>query len=559
MANARGGAWRTIVAGRLGDLASRNDLFRQLVLLTALPAVLASPAWAQNTPLPTLPPPPAPAQNTPQPALPPSAARAQGWDIVPTLTVAETYTDNVVLAQEALKQSDWVTQVIPGISIVGNGPRLRLNATYTPEFLYYAKGTRESDVLHRGNAVGTAELAENLLFVEGGARVDQYNISLQGPLTTGNVNVTENRTTATNAYVTPYLQRDFGSSIRGEAKYTLSTFRSDNPTVIADNVANRINLRLTNGPARKVFTWDFAYKNERIDYETQQETFTEVFTADAQRLITSTVGLLGQAGYEKYDSGIPGAFVEDSRWSAGIEWTPTPRTRLVATGGQRFFGDTYGFDFRHRTRLTTWSASYSEDVTTARAQFYVPATGNTATSLDQLFVSQFPDPATRQQAVEQFIAQTGLPPSLGAPVNFFTEQLYLVKTGQASAALTGVRHTLIANAYTETRELVFAGLVQPGIGDFAASNTIRQIGASLAWTWRVTARNAWNLGAGFIRREFLDIDRVDDLTVFRMGLTRQFQPHLSGSLTYRRQDNESNQTGLSYTENAGTASLRMTF
>lgn len=529
MASARGGARRTSAAGCPGRSDSRLALPRLVALFATLSVVFAI------------------------------QARAEKWDIVPTLTIAETYTDNVFLAEESAKREDWVTQVIPGISIAGSGPRLRLNLTYTPEFLYYAEGTRESDVFHRGNAVATAELAEKLLFVEGGARIDQYNISLLGPLTTGNVNVNENRTTASTAYVTPYLQRDFGSDFRGEARYTVSAFKSDDPIVLADNDANRIDLRLRSGPALKVFTWDLAYKREAIDYETRQETLTEVLTADARRLIAATFGLLGQVGYEKYDSGIPGALVEDSRWSAGFEWTPTPRTRLVATAGQRFFGDTYGLDFRHRTRLTSWTASYSEDVETARAQFFVPATGSTASSIDQLFVTQFPDPATRQKAVDEFIARTGLPPNLGAPVNFFTDQLYLVKRGRASAALTGVRHTLIANAFTETRELVFAGLVQPGIGDFAASNTIRQVGASLTWNWRVTARNAWNMSAGLIRREFLDIDRLDDLAVFRMGLTRQFQPHVSGSLTYRMQDNESNQGGLSYTENAVTASLQMTF
>jgi uncharacterized protein (PEP-CTERM system associated) len=75
----------------------------------------------------------------------------------------------------------------------------------------------------------------------------------------------------------------------------------------------------------------------------------------------------------------------------------------------------------------------------------------------------------------------------------------------------------------------------------------------------VTARNAWNLGAGYTRNEFLDSNRVDDLTYIRMGFTRQFQPRLSGSLYYRRQQNESAQSAFSYTENAGVATLQMKF
>jgi uncharacterized protein (PEP-CTERM system associated) len=293
--------------------------------------------------------------------------------------------------------------------------------------------------------------------------------------------------------------------------------------------------------------------------ENQQETLTEAITGSARRLISPTVGLLAQAGYESYSSGIPGSVLEGSRWGAGLEWTPTPRTRLAATAGKRFDDDAYNFEFHHRTRLTTWSAGYSEDVTTARSEFFVPATASTAGTLGQLFLSQFPDPVARQKAVEEFIARTGLPPRLGAPVNFFSDQLFLVKRWQASAGFLGVRNTLVANAFAETREVLFGGAVGPGTGDFAASNSIRATGASLAWNWRVTARNAWNLGAGYTRNEFLDSNRVDDLTYIRMGFTRQFQPRLSGSLYYRRQQNESAQSAFSYTENAGVATLQMKF
>ena len=530
---------------------------RIFALLATLLALLASPALAQkgeggsSSPLGDV-----PAGSVPQAQ---DVSKQRGWEFVPGLKVAETYTDNVFLTQDALKQSDWITQVIPSLSIAGNGPRLRLNFNYAPEILYYARDTRENDVFHRGSAVVNAELARQLLFLEAGGKVDQYNVSLQGPLTISNVNATGNRATATTAYVTPYIERDFGSAFRGEARFTYSRVDTDDPRVL-DNDANRINLRLASGPAQKRLTSELAYKKEVISYDqTRQEILSEVLTTDARLLISSTVGLLGQVGYERYDSGIPGAQAEDPRWSVGFDWSPTPRTRLAATAGERFSEDTYSFDFRHRTRLTTWSANYSEDITTSRAELFIPVSGNTAASLDQLFLSQFPDPVARQKAVQQFIAQTGLPPSLAAPVNFFTEQLFVVKKGQASVALQGVRNTLIANVFTDTRNLLFANALQPATGDFAESNNIRQVGGSVAWNWRVTARNSWNMGIAVIRRDFLDTDRLDDLTVARLDLTRQFQPKISGSLSYRLQDNKSNQAGFDYTENAATAALQVRF
>jgi uncharacterized protein (PEP-CTERM system associated) len=318
-------------------------------------------------------------------------------------------------------------------------------------------------------------------------------------------------------------------------------------------VADRINLRLASGPGYKLLTWDLAYTKETIDYETQQDTDIEVITLNARRLITPTVGLLAQGGYEYYKTGlIPPT--EGPSWSAGLDWAPSPRTRLAATAGQRFFGNAYSFDFRHRARLTTWSAGYSQNVTTSRSEFFIPAMTSTAGYLDTLFSSRFPDPVARQKAVEEFIARTGLPPSLSAPINIFTTQLFLVKTWNASAGILGVRNVLIANVFGLTSEGLAGDFVLP-----TAPNTSIQTGTSLLWNWRMTERNAWNLAAAYSRNESPNTGQINNLTYVGMGLTRQFQPRLSGSLNYRRQQNDSNFSGSDYTENAVFATLRLGF
>lgn len=485
-------------------------------------------------------------------------ARANEWELVPSLTVTEIYSDNIALAPDSLRQSDWVTQIVPGISIVRNGARLRLNISYAPEFIHYADDTRDSDVFHRGNAVGTAELMRQLLFVEAGARVDQYDTQLQGPLTNTNVNVTGNRATARSSYVRPYVKHDFGTLARAEAALRHSTWRSDVQTTLPDNDASRIDLRLESGPSYKRFTWEADHRRESIEYVTGQETLSEVTETGARFLITPAFGVLARAGYERYDSGIAGSELKGSRWSAGLEWTPTPRTRIKATAGERFDDDAYVLEFRHRSRLASWTADYSEDVTTTREQFFLPNAASTATALDQLFQAQYPDSAERQEAVREFISRTGLPASLNAPVNFFTDQLFLRKRWNASLALQGARNVVLANVFRETRELVFGVLPVIG-GDFALSSAIRMTGGGLAWNWRVTARSAFNATAAYTRNEFLDGGRTDDFVSLQAGLTRQFQPRLSGSLYCRRQERQSTVPGTEYVENAAIASLRMTF
>jgi uncharacterized protein (PEP-CTERM system associated) len=125
---------------------------------------------------------------------------------------------------------------------------------------------------------------------------------------------------------------------------------------------------------------------------------------------------------------------------------------------------------------------------------------------------------------------------------------------QASAGILGVRNVLIANVFRLTSEGLAGDLVLP-----TAPNTSIQTGTSLLWNWRMTARNAWNLYAAYSRRESPFTGQIDKLTNVGMGLTRQFQPRLSGSLNYRRQQNDANFVGSDYTENAVSASLQIRF
>ena len=478
---------------------------------------------------------------------------AAKWDIVPTLAVVETYTDNLNLSQDETKQSDWVTQIIPGISIAATGPQLRFNIAYAPQFTYYVRDKENNQAYHQLSAFGNAELAKQLLFVDVGANVAQYNVSLQGPISTSNVNNTGNRATVGTYFVSPYLIRDFGSAVRVDARYTYSISDS-NDASLSDSDANRVNLRVASGPAYKLLTWYLDYMREIIDYQTQQTIGSEVVTANARVLITPTLGLLGSVGQENYTNNI-GRAPEGLMWSAGFDWAPTPRTRLIATAGERFYGDVYFLDFRHRTGRTTWSARYSQNITTTRANLAFPATGSTSAILDTMFLSQIPDPVARKKAVEEFIARTGIPPSLDSPINVFVDQLFLEKYWNASVGVLGVNNTLFANVFGLTTAGLDGNLVVPN-----APNASIQTGTTFLWNWRLTARNAWNLRIGFSRYEIPFTGQINDYTNVDMNITRHFQRRVSGSLGYRWQHNDSKSPGAGgYTENAVIGAIQMRF
>ncbi len=485
---------------------------------------------------------------------PVSAAK---WNIVPTLSVDETYTDNLRLGSAGAARSDWVTQIKPAIAINASGSRLRINAAYSPQFLYRAN-EGGSDVVHALNAGADAELAPRLAFLEARATISQQDVSLLGPQSDSNVNVTGNRATVRTFSASPYLRHDFAQDARAEARLTFSTVGSDAASNSAsDSRSSRLGLRLTSGPAFKLLTWNLGYEQESIVQAQGPRTDTEKLTMGAGRLITPNLRLLGNIGYENFDYPVAGAPSGGARWNLGAEWTPTPRTRLAATTGRRNTDPSYSLAFSHRTRLTIWSADYSEDLTTSRTQALIPTEVNTATLLDGLFLTSFPDPVARQKAVQDFIVQRGLPQTQTVPLNFITSVPYLSKRGQASFGIQGVRNTILANAFVQTREAT--STIAPGAGDFATSPRTLQTGASALWTLRMTATTTTNLSAAITQNEFPGTGRRDAQKQIRFGVTRQFLPKLSGSLSYRWLQSDSTQALAGYKENAVTAALLMRF
>src|SRR4030067_243216 len=51
-------------------------------------------------------------------------------------------------------------------------------------------------------------------------------------------------------------------------------------------------------------------------------------------------------------------------WNAGINWSPSSRTSLGASYGERFFGNTHAYYMNHRNRRSQWSIAYTESLST---------------------------------------------------------------------------------------------------------------------------------------------------------------------------------------------------
>lgn len=528
----------------------------------------------------------------------PAAAQ---WHVTPYLELSQIYTDNIALAPKGQERGEWVTQLRPGVSLSYAGPKINFSASYTADLLYFAS-TGETTLRHEfsgGTGGGTKaswELVPDLLYFDATLDARQQTASVLGPQSqvfsssqfgslpqigappqigstesqirtpagAGSVNTTNNFATVWTAGASPYLRYDFGGEAIGIARYTYSLVGATGAggAALENSVGNRLDARLESGPSYRRTRWYVAYYRDDVTYsDNLGDTTFEQIWAGVRQLIATNFALTGTVGYENnaYVTS-DGTAPKGQFWTVGVDWTPTPRTNFSASTGDRYFGRTRNLAFSHRMRLLFVNANYSDEITTTRSLLTRPTSASTASTLDALFLSRIPDPVARQQEVQQVITQNGLPANLLVPVDFFTNQVFLAKTWQVGVGLQGARHILFTNFYSTTRETQQAGVSTTGAGDFALSDTVKQTGVSGTWSWRVNPLDTVNLTLGYSRNQFTGISREDDLTYFVSSYYHQFGRKLSGVLSYRRLNNDSNLGGAgSYTENSLLGSLRMTF
>ena len=99
----------------------------------------------------------------------------------------------------------------------------------------------------------------------------------------------------------------------------------------------------------------------------QHRTF-ESASATAGYALTRQFRVFGTFGQDWNDY-LSSTGISGSSYSVGVGWSPTRRTSLEASAGERYFGRTFSLAGSHRTRLTRWRVSYSENVSDISQQF----------------------------------------------------------------------------------------------------------------------------------------------------------------------------------------------
>jgi uncharacterized protein (PEP-CTERM system associated) len=476
-------------------------------------------------------------------------AHALDWRLERSVGASASFTDNA--NQSATNpENALILSVTPGFTLRSEGSR-RMQATLQYGLTGVARfGEDDStDLYHNLNAMGKAELIDDFLFIDGSARISQELISLLGSPADAEIN-DSNRATVGTYTISPYIQQRLGTFANAQARYTHSGAIFEND-VASDATSNAFNASLNSGTRFTDLSWGLNYSIREVnnrDENVGDSTFERV-TASAGYALNRKFRVFGSIGQEWNDF-LSASETDGSSWSVGAGWAPSRRTSLEASVGERFFGNTYSATARHRTRTSNWNLSYTEDVsdisqflgtTGMRTDYWCVVDGELVTYLNGEWVYSFRPPGN--------CVEVGKTPGL---VYDLRNGVFVSKTLRAGVSWGKGKLNYSLNAFDTRRDYPL-----PDSED-------RSRGVTGAVNYRYAPKTNVIGSVGLTRNEVPaalsgTTDREDDLLTLSLGINHQFATDLSGALTFRHTQRDSNVADADYEENRLTASVNMRF
>ncbi|MYM28231.1 TIGR03016 family PEP-CTERM system-associated outer membrane protein [Duganella sp. CY15W] len=487
-------------------------------------------------------------------AAPAVTARAE-WTVTPTIRVRESYSDNYNLAPPEQARGQFTTEVSPGIRVSTSTPRLQLALSYTLQQIAYShQPDRTGQQL---DAHGHGEIVPDWLFLDASATISAYNVSAFGPQLLDPTQSTSNGRTVRSRVLSPYLRHYF----RGLATAVL---RHDDQHTgsggLLDVRSKATTLQLTGDNGGKGMNWDLNLRHVQTDDAAQTPITMEDVNLTLSYPVNTSIGTFVTAGYEKHDFHALGAAPRGKSGSVGGVWTPSPRTRLAASIGHRYFGKTYSLDAGYRLRNMFWTLNYSEDITSTHGEFLSLPPAALSDFLYDLWATRIPDPHKRRQAIQLFLAISQMLGQNGN-VNFFSHRYYLQKQARLSGVYSTPRTTVALHLASTGRTAQTSSAIDSallGQDQLMLTDRTRQDSIQLGWSWRMSARGTVTLGVSHSRARSLSTGREDHNRVLSLNLARQLSSRINGTIDIRHAHHTSNHGG-NYHENSVGAALTLTF
>lgn len=486
----------------------------------------------------------------------PSLVHAVDWTVTPTVRLRESYTDNVNLAPAELAQSELSTEIAPGIAITANaGQRLQLALSYGLHKVIYQR--RADRINHQLDASGHAQVLPDWLYFDARASINRQNISGFGPRLVDPAQVTTNSDTVHAHSASPYLHHYFRGLATATLRYDMQRVASGRLLSVRSDAAR---LQLVGDNGGRGWNWELNLDRQHIDDSALAPVTMTNAALTLSYPLKPELGVFTTGGREKKDYHASSSQPEGQYWSAGANWTPSPRTRVSASYGRRYFGKTYKLDAAYRMRSMLWTLNYDEDITTMHAQFFRVSPAGLGDFLYQLWETKIPDPQKRLQSVKAFLLISQLLGSDGN-VNFFSHRYYLQKSLRLASVYSGTRGALAFNASRLDRTAQTSSAVDSiltGPDELTLEDRTRQSAFQAGWNWQLSKRAGVTVGASHSRAKSLTTRRQDRNSVVSVQWSHRLRSGIDLDVNLRHSRHASN-VGGSYRENGLGAGLTVAF
>lgn len=427
-------------------------------------------------------------------------ATAASWHFGASASLTETYTSNANYSASELAQGDFVTTVAGTVSISGESARLKVNGSLSASFLIYASETQNNSFAPQANISATWEAIEGWGFIDARASISQSFVLPFGPQPPNLVNATQNRYTQQSYEFSPYIKgvvpdTKLSYQVRDDNFWSVASSFGGSSTNIPTTYSNNLNASITSStqPVGWTLEYSYAYYDNGLPADTFGSPTSSVQTA---RLIVPyqidpQVQVSGRLGFQKGNFQVREE--QSIIYGAGLVWNPTDRTNVNGYWEHQFFGSSYQASVSHRLPNASLSASFNRGLTSyPQLALVIPAGASVSQFIDAAFTTRIPDPTERQTAVQNFLANSGLPPSLVSPTNFYATTFTVTQSAIVSLALIGAFNSITFSIFNTSSENVSgSGNVLPPQLQFGQDNT--QTGGGISYSHRLTAFT--NLGA----------------------------------------------------------------
>jgi uncharacterized protein (PEP-CTERM system associated) len=466
------------------------------------------------------------------------AAQAERWTTGASASATETYNHYSGPGQPG---DGTTTSVSGAVSFDGEGARVKVRGTLSATGVLYA-GQGASDSFAPGASVfGSVEAIEKFFFVEATANVTQTYASVFGPQPPGLSIPTANRYTAETYSVSPYIKGVLASSVnymvRDDNIWSTSQSYGDSSIKPPGTYANNFDAELSSATSGWN-GWSASYNRQYYDpgggsgsYVLQLARLVDSYRIDPQLDVSARLG------YEKdsfpAESAI-GNTTQGTFYGAGVHWRPSERTDLDGWWEHHYYGSSYYWTLTHRLPNVDLSAVFSRGLSSyPQLALLIPQGVSVAQFLDAAFTTRIPDPVQRAQAVQQFLAQSGLPPTLISPLNVYATTVTLQTTASLTAVWVGALNSLSFTVFRSESESVVNQSALPEPFNLGVNSI--QTGAGASYSHRLTAFTNLVATAGYsTARPTGDQEAANNVRsnnyYASASLNHNFSPKTSGSV-----------------------------